>query len=38
MELAGSPEDACAGYMVDDSDLEYSDCGDGERYRAIYSI
>ena len=36
MELAGSPGDASAGYMVEDSDLEYSDCFSGERFVVFY--
>lgn len=36
MELAGSPEDPCAGYMVEDSDLEYSDCSEGERSKTDF--
>lgn len=31
MELSSVPGDCFAGYLVEDSDLEYSDCSEGER-------
>lgn len=31
MELGGTPSDQYAGYVVEDSDLEYSECSEGER-------
>ena len=31
MEFGCTPGDLHAGYIVDDSDLEFSDCSGGER-------
>lgn len=32
MEFGRVSDDHYAGYVVDDSDLEYSDCSEGDRY------
>ena len=31
MELGGIPSDQYAGYIEEESDLEYSECSEGER-------
>ena len=32
MEFIRAPDDSFAGYLQEDSDLEFSDCSDGVRY------
>ena len=35
MEFVRSSDDFCAGYLQEDSDLEFSDCSEEVRYFAV---